>query len=265
MQAAICQTIDSEVLPLENPTVKPSALIGQVAAGDMQLQQLVNIDDYTFFCSEHPSCEGHAFSNWYNMAYASGPYHGQGGRYWCSELELMERKLSYCRNTLLAAEKGRALRLMLPRPLNDESGEAWEATWTYNHGVANALKQQCRDRALDLDVELWNRQKYGVMVEILRSKFCPTRQPRLASQLLETSPKQLVEAAHYDADFGVGLQAGTHRPRNKAELADKSILGLVDGREVWLVPPGPRWGKNLLGRALMEVRADLLRACSEAL
>ena len=112
----------------------------------------------------------------------------------------------------------------------------------------------------DLDVLRWDAEKYSVMRAVLRSKFCPDRQPLMAALLVETQGKQLVEAAHYDADFGVGLQAGVHRPRCKPELHDKSIVELKDGSEVWLVPHGsPRWGLNLLGRAFMEVRSELVR------
>ncbi len=94
------------------------------------------------------------------------------------------------------------------------------------------------------------------MVEIAEKQFCRINQPTLANLLRETGAKILVEAAHYDPAFGVGLQAAVHHPRGKAKLADQSILELgVDGNEIWKTPPGPMWGLNLLGKALMEVRA----------
>ena len=257
MQAALCRAVPETAKDQHREEAVKTAPTSSTAS-PADAHDAPKISDYLFFCSEHPDCEGYILSNWYNMAYEeTGHYEHQCQKYWCSELALMEKKLAYCRNADLAAEKATALRAMLPRPLED--GETWEATWKYNHDQANKLKQQCRDRALDLDVELWNQEKYSVMVDILRAKFCPERQPRLAAMLIATQARQLVEAAHYDPDFGVGLQAGTHRPRNKPELTEKSILGLRDGQEIWLVPPGPRWGKNLLGRALMEIRGELMR------
>ena len=72
------------------------------------LEEILTIDNYILFCSEHLTFTGHYLSNWYNQGYASGTYGGEDGNfYWCSEMDLMARKLHYCRNTELAQQKMR--------------------------------------------------------------------------------------------------------------------------------------------------------------
>ena len=225
------------------------------------MDNLPQVADYLFFCSEHPSSPGHHLSNWFNQGYVAGSYQGEDGQlYWCSEQELMVSKLRFCRNKELADKQRQAIMDM--QPMDDPD---WEVAWMHNHDLASKMKNACRSLDLQLDVDAWDEAKYNIMVSIIASKYCSVKQPAMAELLRQTGKLVLVEAAHYDNQFGVGLQAGVHRPRCKADKANKSILELDDtGHEVWRVPPGPEWGLNLLGQALMEVRSKMQEGCIDA-
>lgn len=84
------------------------------------------------------------------------------------------------------------------------------------------------------DVARWSEMAQTIVIQGNRYKF--GQNPPLAQLLMETHPKTLVEAAHYDPVWGVGLRA-----------SDPLIL---DERN-WK-------GQNLLGKSLMSVRAELL-------
>ena len=227
---------------------------------DSKVEKTVCIDDYLFFCSEHPTADAHYMSNWFNHHYLrEGPYMGVSSmRFWCSEQELMLEKLSFCANKELAAVQKEQIMTTTPTPVIPVGEEDWEAVWERNHALAANMKHACRLQELKLDIAAWDARKGEIMLNIVKNKFS---QPSLAALLKQTGDKIIVEAAHYDADFGVGLQSAVHRPRGKAEFAHKSILELDDnGEEIWKIPPGDLWGKNLLGHALMQARAQLTAA-----
>lgn len=80
--------------------------------------------------------------------------------------------------------------------------------------------------------DVWRAKRYDLMVEVLKAKF---QREDLRKILLATEDRTLVEASPYDRIWGVGLA-----------VEDARIL---DER---------KWrGQNLLGKALMEVRAYL--------
>ena len=213
----------------------------------------MDIENYVFFCSEHPMTEAFWMSNWFNHHYLEGSWEGE---FWCSEQELMLAKLSFCTNKDLTAVQAEKIMATKPKPIIPVGDAGWEAVWEFNHDLASKIKNACRLMELELDILAWNFAKGQVMIDIAKKKF---RHPFLAAVLKETGEKILVEAAHYDREFGVGLQAAVHRPRGKPKLADKSILELdANGKEVWKIPPGPAWGNNLLGKALMTVRLDYI-------
>jgi ribA/ribD-fused uncharacterized protein len=82
------------------------------------------------------------------------------------------------------------------------------------------------------DDELWSKVSYDIMVEGLRYKFRQNR--KLARALLATYGEELAEAAKYDKKWGIGLT-----PKQARD--------------------GAKWnGQNLLGKALMQVRSELL-------
>lgn len=83
---------------------------------------------------------------------------------------------------------------------------------------------------------VWDRECLEIVVRGNRAKF--TQNPDLRAALLATGDKLLVEASPLDRLWGVGLRADDPRIHDPA-----------------------KWrGKNLLGEALMRVRAELTTA-----
>ncbi|MEJ8277311.1 NADAR family protein [Pseudonocardia spirodelae] len=97
-----------------------------------------------------------------------------------------------------------------------------------------AAKQAGRE-VRGFDSATWDRERYAVVVDGNRAKFGAG--DRLTDALLGTGDAVLVEASPVDRIWGIGLAAGD------PALADPA-----------------RWpGRNLLGFALMAVRAELRR------
>lgn len=90
-------------------------------------------------------------------------------------------------------------------------------------------------RIAGFDEDAWAAARYGIVVEGNLAKF--GQHPPLAAFLLGTGDQVLVEASPLDPVWGIGLAADDPRAADPA-----------------------RWqGLNLLGQALMEVRARLAR------
>lgn len=83
------------------------------------------------------------------------------------------------------------------------------------------------------DVEKWDNCCFNIMVYVIDDKF--RQNPEMLKELLATGNKTIVEASPYDIIWGVGL------------LEDDDLI--LDEKN-WR-------GKNLLGKALMEVRERL--------
>lgn len=207
---------------------------------------------HILFNSEHPECEGFFMSNWYNNR-----YHDPDSYYWCAEQHFLVKKLTFCANRTLACNVLAAVLAIEPVPAPAYGAPGFQEAWDTNHEKARAMKALCRDRSLDLLVDVWNSNKYDILVGVLRSKFDLFYHPMVAEQLLHTLPASIAEANPDDVEFSIGLQPGVHRPRNKLKHANKSALVLVGCVERWRVPPSEWKGKNLLGKALMEVRSAL--------
>lgn len=79
----------------------------------------------------------------------------------------------------------------------------------------------------------WDAHRYDAMVSVLRSKFAI---PELKKALLSTNDALLVEASPYDKIWGIGLDERVARQTNPS---------------LWP-------GRNLLGKALMQVRDELM-------
>lgn len=95
---------------------------------------------------------------------------------------------------------------------------------------AKALGRKIRN----YDDDIWNNVRKDRMVEVLTEKF---KDVELREKLLSTGNHILVEASPIDKIWGIGLD------ENNPDAEDES-----------------KWrGENLLGIALMSVRADLLR------
>ena len=90
------------------------------------------------------------------------------------------------------------------------------------------------------DERTWNAVARGIVAEGNYAKF--TQNPPILRLLLETEGATLVEAAHWDRIWGIGLRADDPRAQQRA---------------TWL-------GRNWLGETLTGVRDTLLRAISAA-
>ncbi|MFJ4922676.1 NADAR family protein [Streptomyces sp. NPDC088725] len=85
----------------------------------------------------------------------------------------------------------------------------------------------------DFDAAVWERERFGIVVEGSVHKF--GQDPGLRGYLLATGDRILVEASPMDRIWGIGLAAGDERAQDPA-----------------------RWrGLNLLGYALVEARKQL--------
>ena len=79
--------------------------------------------------------------------------------------------------------------------------------------------------------DIWGKLRYGIMLDALRCKF--GQNPDLKARLKNTNDSVLYEASKYDKIWGIGYDAAT------AVTVDKS-----------------KYGQNLLGKALMQVRDE---------
>jgi ribA/ribD-fused uncharacterized protein len=87
---------------------------------------------------------------------------------------------------------------------------------------------------------VWKEKAHGIVLRGNLAKF--SQNPRLAAYLADTGDKVLVEASPLDRVWGIGLSAAHPDAGNPC-----------------------RWrGLNLLGFALMEVRAHLTPGCRAA-
>jgi len=85
---------------------------------------------------------------------------------------------------------------------------------------------------------IWKEKRFNIMLEALRLKF--NQNEIIKQKLLETKPKILYEASKNDRIWGIGYYD------KDAMQIDKS-----------------KFGENLLGNALMEIRSELsLTVCS---
>ena len=102
--------------------------------------------------------------------------------------------------------------------------------------IARAIqpdKAKALGRAVqNYDDAVWSSVRYDKMVEVLRAKF---KEPLMRNILLRTGDRVIVEASPYDRVWGVGLG-----------MEDARILDEKNWR-----------GQNLLGKALMDIRAEL--------
>lgn len=84
----------------------------------------------------------------------------------------------------------------------------------------------------NFDDKVWKARRYEIMKDVLRAKFSDAG---LRQLLLSTGNRTLVEASPYDRTWGIGLSADDPKALN----------------------PNNWKGSNLLGKALMEIRAEL--------
>jgi ribA/ribD-fused uncharacterized protein len=81
---------------------------------------------------------------------------------------------------------------------------------------------------------VWDKNKYNIVKTGNRLKF--SQNPKLRRQLLNTGNKTIVEASPYDCIWGVGMKS------DHPDITDPT-----------------KWkGQNLLGKAIMEVRDEMI-------
>src|SRR5437764_9215514 len=83
-------------------------------------------------------------------------------------------------------------------------------------------------RIPNFDEDVWKKERYKIIVEGNYLKF--TQNEALKERLLATGERELVEASPRDRVYGIGFGKANAPTQRK------------------------RWGLNLLGKALMEVR-----------
>lgn len=143
-------------------------------------------------------------SNWYRS-----PFSSDGVQYNCVEKYMMHQKAV----------------------LMNDSETAQLILQTNDPRKMKALGRKVRG----WDQDLWDEHKADIATRGCRAKF--TQNDDLAEMLLATGTKTLVEAAHYDKVWGIGLRATD-------PLATK---------------PDQWPGQNILGKCLMQVREELQR------
>lgn len=117
--------------------------------------------------------------------------------------------------------------MMQNKALLMQDGES--ARKIMNETSATMIKQYGRE-IKNFDQELWDSVKFQLVVEGNYWKFCQSKE--MQDYLSSTGDRILVEAAHYDSIWGVGLRE-----------TDDAILDEANWK-----------GQNLLGKALMIVR-----------
>ena len=95
------------------------------------------------------------------------------------------------------------------------------------------IKQHGR-KVQNFNDTIWKEKRYNIMLEALRLKF--NQNEIIKQKLLDTNPKILYEASKNDKIWGIGFY------NKEAIQTDKS-----------------KFGKNLLGNALMEIRSEFLK------
>ena len=86
------------------------------------------------------------------------------------------------------------------------------------------------------DATIWDERKFGIVVDGNREKF--GQNGDLRELLVKTEGRELIEASPLDRIWGIGFGK-----TNAMKMQNKR-----------------RWGKNLLGKALMQVRDELVAA-----
>ena len=104
------------------------------------------------------------------------------------------------------------------------------------------------------DEATWSVYRYRALYKALICKFLAS--PRLAKLLLKTRDRFIVEAADFDAKFGIGLSEFSSEVHRGCKIR---ATGEFD------VQPHNWLGENLLGIALMEVRSNLKQVTNSEL
>ena len=164
-------------------------------------------NEYVFFCGHEPNQYGvHIFSQWFP----------------CQFKEQFNEETTI---TYTTAEQY----MMAHKALLFGDDEVYDKIMKSND--PKKIKDLGR-KISGFNESVWDEHKFDIVVNGNRLKF--EQNPELMKRLLKTENKKIVEAAHYDKVWGIGLRAS-------------------DAINV----PEEEWpGKNLLGKAIMVVRQE---------
>lgn len=121
---------------------------------------------------------------------------------------------------------------------NSEQAFMWWKAFTFNDfetcgkieiNPNPRVNKQLGREVKNFDPKIWSFVSYGIMKMVNYAKY--TQNPVLRDKLLSTGDLILVEASPYDKIWGIGM--------------DETNPDLLDEE---------KWGHNLLGKALVEVR-----------
>ena len=193
-------------------------------------------EDFIFFCAHKEGAPYRTFSNWYDESeLKNGGHYGLGGQFfWCAEQEFIAAKM------LHREAKDGFTKVMEVKPSADEEECKKRAA---------LLKKLGREAVPNFDLEGWTAASPDAMLLAVRHEF--KGNPELAALLLSTGDKIIVEAAHYDKIWGIGLDTWDGKNRG-------ALRRVPCGKIEWAVPP-EQWPKNGngLGKTLMQVRCEL--------
>jgi len=162
----------------------------------MQPQQ-----NFIFFCSHRPKSTGF-LSNWFESEFTEDNF----------IFNCVEQYMMYKKAILMGDQESADRILKLKTPKSIKTAGRKVSPW---------------------DEDLWNKHKEEIVCQGLRLKF--SQNPELLEKLVRTGDKILVEAAHYDKVWGIGLRQSDPKACNPKEWP----------------------GKNLLGKCLMSVREEM--------
>ncbi len=193
--------------------------------------------DYRFFCG-HREGDDKELSNWWDESVNSngGHWTRSGHFVWCSELGFMLEK------ALLFNALDTAQRLLEIKAHPDAK---------ICKARAGEIKSLGRTGIPNFDAKTWDAASFKAMSQEVFAKF--DQNEDLSKKLVASGDAYIVEAAHYDNIWGIGLRAFASGDEAGALTRDEH------GELMWSVPPS-RWPAdgNKLGRALMLVR-DMLK------
>ena len=101
-----------------------------------------------------------------------------------------------------------------------------------NENSASKIKQYGR-KVGNYNEQIWSKQRYNIMFTALKLKFSQNQD--IKQKLIMTGNKTLYEASKYDKIWGIGFYANDVIKINKN-----------------------KYGNNLLGKALIQVRQELI-------
>lgn len=136
-------------------------------------------DQFVFFLTNE-------FSQWYPSEFVSA----EGVRFDTAEQYMMHQK------ALLFGDTETALKIL-------------------GASTPDACKKLGRE-VKNFDLDIWNAHAQDIVYQGNFYKF--TQNPHLYAVLMETGSREIVEAAHYDPIWGVGLRAGDPLIADKAKL-----------------------------------------------